>query len=150
MWSYFRNHTPPTTKKGTIAEHPITQDSSASALSRIGILQQHAPRVLTYVRKNGSIHPEQLTVFQSRDVLWVVVNGTTILNVYNDPQVTETITAITQWNVPLNTIVAGDMNAHLLHWRTDRPSTRRGTKLAEWAEKQGLLLLNEPDTDTTR
>lgn len=108
------------------------------------------PRVLTYVRKHHNIHPEQLTVFHSRDLLWVVVNGTTILNVYNDPQVTETITAITQWNAPTNTIVAGDMNAHHLHWRTDRPSSRCGTKLAEWAEEQGLLLLNEPDTDTTR
>ncbi|KAL7783445.1 hypothetical protein V8C37DRAFT_43317 [Trichoderma ceciliae] len=58
--------------------------------------------------------------------------------------------AITQWNVPTNTIVAGDMNAHHLYWRTDRPSSRCGTLLAEWAEEQGLLLLNEPDTDTTR
>ncbi|TQW01617.1 Endonuclease/exonuclease/phosphatase [Cordyceps javanica] len=108
------------------------------------------PRVLTYVRKHRKIQPEQLTVVPSRDLLWIVVNGTTILNVYNDPQVTETITAITQWNVPMNTIVAGDMNAHHLHWRTDRPSSRCGTKLAEWAEGQGLLLLNEPDVDTTR
>lgn len=108
------------------------------------------PRVLTYVRKHRRIQPEQLSVVLSRDLLWVVVNGTTILNVYNDPQVTETITAITQWNVPVNTIVAGDMNAHHLHWRTDRPSSRCGTKLAEWAEEQGLLLLNEPDMDTTR
>ncbi|KAI8046942.1 Endonuclease/exonuclease/phosphatase, partial [Syncephalis plumigaleata] len=108
------------------------------------------PRVLTYVRKHRRIQPEQLTVVLSRDLLWVVVNGTTILNVYNDPQVTETITAITQWNVPTDTIVAGDMNAHHLHWRTDRPSSRCGTKLAEWAEEQGLLLLNEPDIDTTR
>ncbi|KAJ3498353.1 hypothetical protein NLG97_g1182 [Lecanicillium saksenae] len=108
------------------------------------------PRVLTYVRKQRNIQPEQLTVCQTRDLLWVVVNGTTILNVYNDPQVTETITAITQWDVPLNTIVAGDMNAHHLHWRTDRPNSRCGTQLAQWAEEQGLLLLNEPDTDTTR
>ncbi|EJP61622.1 reverse transcriptase, RNaseH [Beauveria bassiana ARSEF 2860] len=50
----------------------------------------------------------------------------------------------------MDTIVAGDMNAHHLHWRTDRPSSRCGTKLAEWAEEQGLLLLNEPDIDTTR
>ncbi|KAM3454113.1 hypothetical protein NHJ6243_008975 [Beauveria neobassiana] len=108
------------------------------------------PWVLTYVRKQRNIQPEQLTVLQTRDLLWVIVNGVTILNVYNDPQVTETITAITKWNVPTNTIVAGDMNAHHLHWRTDRPNSRCGTQLAEWAEEQGLLLLNEPDTDTTR
>ncbi|TQV90121.1 reverse transcriptase [Cordyceps javanica] len=42
------------------------------------------------------------------------------------------------------------MNAHHLHWRTDRPSSRCGAKFAQWAEEQGLLLLNEPDTDTTR
>ncbi|OAA60200.1 reverse transcriptase [Akanthomyces lecanii RCEF 1005] len=101
------------------------------------------PRVLTYVRKHRNIHPEQLTVFQSRDLLWVVINGTTILNVYNDPQVTETITAITQWNVPMNTIVAGDMNAHHLHWRTDRPSSRCGTKLAEWAEEQAFSNIDQ-------
>lgn len=100
------------------------------------------PRVLTYARKHRKKQPEQLTVVLSRDLLWVAVNGITILNVYNDPQVTETITAITQWNVPLGTIVAGDMNAHHLHWGTDRPSSRCVTKLAEWAEEQ-LKTLNQ-------
>ena len=108
------------------------------------------PRVLTYGRKQRNIQPEQLAVSQTRDLLCVVVNGTTILNVYNDPQVTGTITAVTKWTAPANTIVAGDMSAHHLHWRTDRPNTRCGTQLAEWAEQQELRLLNEPDADTTR
>ncbi len=43
-----------------------------------------------------------------------------------------------------------EIESEVVHWRTDRPNTRSGTRLAEWAEQQGLLLLNEPDTDTTR
>ncbi|KAM3454102.1 hypothetical protein NHJ6243_008964 [Beauveria neobassiana] len=135
---------PPLTQPAT--EQNTTSQPKTARITSIITAKQSTVKAAVLRR----MQPEQLTVLQTRDLLWVIVNGVTILNVYNDPQVTETITAITKWNVPTNTIVAGDMNAHHLHWRTDRPNSRCGTQLAEWAEEQGLLLLNEPDTDTTR
>lgn len=107
------------------------------------------PRVLTYVRTHKTLQPEQLSYARSRDLLWLDVNGVTILNVYNRPEEPAILQAVTAWNPPENTIVAGDMNASHPLWRTDRATTPGGTQLAEWVEKHSLQLLNEPDVDTT-
>lgn len=44
------------------------------------------PRVMTYVKIDKSIRAEQLAPTRHRDLLWVRVNDTTILNIYNRPE----------------------------------------------------------------
>ena len=107
------------------------------------------PRVLTYVRIHKTLKPEQLFYAQSRDLLWLDVNGITILNVYSRPEEPEILQTVTAWDPLPNTIVAGDMNVSHSLWRTDRPPTPGGLQLAQWAERHELQLLNEPDVDTT-
>ena len=107
------------------------------------------PRVLTYVRIHKTLKPEQLFYAQSRDLLWLDVNGITILNIYNRLEEPEILQRVTAWDPLPNTIVAGDMNASHSQWRTDRPPTPGGLQLAHWVESHGLQLLNEPDVDTT-
>ena len=43
------------------------------------------PRVLTYVRKGENFKVVQQRPHQTRDVLWLEVNGLQIINIYRDP-----------------------------------------------------------------
>lgn len=84
------------------------------------------PRVMTYVKIDHKIQAEQITPAKHRDLLWVRVNGITILNLYNRPEVESTLQVLEGWAPPENCVVAGDMNAfhHLL--------AGRPTSLARW------------------
>ncbi|KAM3446455.1 hypothetical protein NHJ6243_010222, partial [Beauveria neobassiana] len=44
------------------------------------------PRVMTYVKIDSKIQAEQISPTKHRDLLWVRVNGVTILNIYNRPE----------------------------------------------------------------
>ncbi|EDN10551.1 predicted protein [Histoplasma mississippiense (nom. inval.)] len=44
--------------------------------------EEERPRVMTYVRKGSKTRAQQHRSVQSRDLLWVSVNGCHILNVY--------------------------------------------------------------------
>ncbi|OAA61588.1 Endonuclease/exonuclease/phosphatase [Akanthomyces lecanii RCEF 1005] len=107
------------------------------------------PRVMTYVKIDSKIQAEQVTPAKHRDLLWVRVNGVTILNVYNRPEVESTLEVLEEWTLPENCVVAGDMNASHASWQSDRPASQDGNRIYEWTERHDLQLLNEPDEATT-
>ncbi|TQV90123.1 endonuclease/reverse transcriptase [Cordyceps javanica] len=107
------------------------------------------PRVMTYVKIDSKIRAEQVTPAKHRDLLWVRVNGVTILNVYNRPEVESTLEVLEDWTPPENCVVAGDMNASHASWQSDRPASQDGNRIYEWTERHDLQLLNEPDEATT-
>ncbi|KAM3466574.1 hypothetical protein MY5147_009007, partial [Beauveria neobassiana] len=94
-------------------------------------------------------HPGFVTPAKHRDLLWVRVNGVTILNVYNRPEVESTLEVLEDWTPPVNCVVAGDMNASHASWQSDRPASQDGNRIYEWTERHNLQLLNEPDEATT-
>ena len=107
------------------------------------------PRVMTYVKIDSKIQAEQITPAKHRDLLWVRVNGITILNIYNRPEVESTLQVLEDWTPPENCVFAGDMNASHTSWQPDRPASQDGNRIHEWTERHDLQLLNEPDEATT-
>ncbi|OAA57831.1 Endonuclease/exonuclease/phosphatase [Akanthomyces lecanii RCEF 1005] len=104
---------------------------------------------MTYVKIDRKIQAEQITPAKHRDLLWVRVNGITILNLYNRPEVESTLQVLEEWTPPENCIVAGDMNASHTSWQADRPASQDGNRIHAWTERHDLDLLNEPDEATT-
>ncbi|OAQ57276.1 reverse transcriptase [Pochonia chlamydosporia 170] len=107
------------------------------------------PRVLTYLRKDKNIQAEQLLPARHRDLLWVQVNGTTILNIYNRPEEEVSLNLIESWAPPNRCVVAGDMNAFYPLWQADRRASQDGTRIFNWTQEHNLILLNDPETSTT-
>ena len=89
------------------------------------------PRVMTYVKIDKSIRAEQLAPTRHRDLLWVKVNDTTILNIYNRPEAQDTLPALENWTPPANCVVAGDMNAYHTTWLSDRRASQSGNRIYE-------------------
>ncbi|KAH7053453.1 Endonuclease/exonuclease/phosphatase, partial [Macrophomina phaseolina] len=106
------------------------------------------PRVLIYVRKTLSLQSFQIRPFDTPNACVVEVNSITIANVYKPPRTDAPLAELEAWEPPQNTVVAGDFNA--VHW-TWQPGHGRhggpGTRVAEWAENQGLFNTN-PDGPT--
>ncbi|KAF5127307.1 hypothetical protein E5D57_008237 [Metarhizium anisopliae] len=107
------------------------------------------PRVLTYVRIDRKIQAEQLLPARHRDLLWVQVNRTTILNIYNRPEAETTLDIIESWTPPNRCVVAGDMNAFHPSWQADRMASQDGTRIFNWTQEHDLALLNDPESSTT-
>ncbi|OWT42476.1 reverse transcriptase [Pochonia chlamydosporia 170] len=107
------------------------------------------PRVLTYVRIARNIQAEQLLPARHRDLLWVKVNGTVILNIYNRPEEETSLDVIESWTPPNRCIVAGDMNAFHPSWQADRGASQDGTRIFNWTQEHDLVLLNDPEASTT-
>jgi hypothetical protein len=80
----------------------------------------------------------------SRDLLWVKVNGYSILNVYRQPLNNATLRYITQLApLPLS-LIGGDFNAHHEVFERGSMSTHSGTELAQWANQNGMDFTGEP------
>ncbi|KID60927.1 Endonuclease/exonuclease/phosphatase, partial [Metarhizium hybridum] len=102
------------------------------------------PRVMTYVRKNSHILADQKRPASTRDILWLPVNGITIVNVYRQPSYDAALDILLGWSPPERCLVAGDFNAKHYSWQTGRLADR-GDDIAAWAAESGLGLLNTAD-----
>ncbi|KAJ0126645.1 Uncharacterized protein HZ326_30254 [Fusarium oxysporum f. sp. albedinis] len=87
------------------------------------------PRVMTYVRRDPKLLADQIRHFQTRDILWLMINGMTIVNFYR------------------RCLVAGDFNARHRSWQTGH-ATNRGQEIAAWSSEYDLNLLNTLDIPT--
>ncbi|XP_044718774.1 reverse transcriptase (RNA-dependent DNA polymerase) domain-containing protein [Hirsutella rhossiliensis] len=88
------------------------------------------PRVMTYIH-----------------ILWLTVNGVTIVNFYRQPHYDVSLDVLLRWSAPEKTLVAGDFNAKHYTWQTGRLEGR-GEDIATWAAENGLNLLNTADEPT--
>ena len=66
---------------------------------------------MTYVRKGAGLKIQQRRPIHSRDMLWLDVNGYSILNVYQQPLKLEVIDYVTHLSPPLKCLVSSDFNA---------------------------------------
>jgi hypothetical protein len=117
--------------------------------------EEERPRVMTYVRIGA-----ELTVQQHRptgegdplrDLLWLNINGISLLNAYRAPDSAPVIDYVTSLDeLPEKLVVGGDFNAIHSSWQPGAPSLHAGARLAKWADDTGLLYTGEPGVpDTT-
>jgi exonuclease III len=102
------------------------------------------PRVMTYVRRDPRLLADQIRPFQTRDVLWLTVNGMTVVKFYRQNDERDALNILLRWAVPERCLVAGDFNARHHSWQIGH-ATNRGRDIADWASDNDLNLLNTPD-----
>ncbi|TVY75336.1 putative RNA-directed DNA polymerase from transposon X-element [Fusarium oxysporum f. sp. cubense] len=105
------------------------------------------PRVMTYVRRDPRLLADQIRPFQTRDILWLTINGMTIVNFYRQNDESDALNILIRWPVPERCLIAGDCNARHHTWQTGQ-ATNRGQEIADWASENDLDLLNAPDIPT--
>ncbi|KAF4334267.1 reverse transcriptase, partial [Fusarium beomiforme] len=105
------------------------------------------PRVMTYVRRDPRLLADQIRPFQTRDILWLTINGMTIVNFYRQNDESDALNILIRWPVPERCLIAGDFNARHHTWQTGQ-ATNRGQEIADWASENDLDLLNTPDIPT--
>ncbi|KAL9561821.1 hypothetical protein ACKAV7_014083 [Fusarium commune] len=105
------------------------------------------PRVMTYVRRDSRLLADQIRPFETRDILWITVNGMTIVNFYRQNDESDALNTLLRWPVPERCLVAGDFNARHHTWQTGQ-ATNRGQEIADWASEHELSLLNTLDIPT--
>src|SRR6478609_8076761 len=105
------------------------------------------PRVMTYVRRDSTLSADQNRPYQSRDILWLTVNDTIIVNFYRQNDERDALDTLLQWPIPDRCLVAGDFNARHHTWQTGL-TTNSGHENASWASENDLDLLNTSDIPT--
>ncbi|RKK80609.1 hypothetical protein BFJ68_g17704, partial [Fusarium oxysporum] len=105
------------------------------------------PRVMTYVRRDPKLLADQIRPFQTRDILWLMINGMMIVNFYRQNDEHDALEILIQWPVPGRCLVAGDFNARHHNWQTGH-ATNRGQEIAAWSSEYDLNLLNTLDIPT--
>ncbi|SCO77346.1 uncharacterized protein FRV6_01558 [Fusarium oxysporum] len=105
------------------------------------------PRVMTYVRRDLRLLADQVRPFETRDILWLTINGTTIVNCYRQNDERDALNTLLRWPVPERCVVAGDFNARHHSWQTGQ-ATNRGQEIADWTSEHDLNLLNTLDIPT--
>lgn len=113
--------------------------------------KEHArPRVLTYVRKSFDLKIQQRRPVQSRDLLWLSVNGFAILNVYRQPGTDPVIDYVINLVPPRNCVVGGDFNVHHDYFEPGVSTFSRGRELVEWSTDSLMDFIGEVGTPTQR
>ncbi|TGO81815.1 hypothetical protein BPOR_1006g00010 [Botrytis porri] len=111
---------------------------------------ERGPRVITYVRKGGNLKVRQMRQTGSRDLLWVNINGYSILNAYRAPLEPRTMEYILGLEIApgTGTVVGGDFNAKYDLWEPGVPTAGQGDALAQWASDQGMEYIGTPGAPT--
>ncbi|KAK5996418.1 putative RNA-directed DNA polymerase from transposon BS-like protein [Cladobotryum mycophilum] len=85
----------------------------------------------------GNQRPTKAT----RDILWIKTSDITIVNIYRDLDVPETLEAILTWPIPDRCLIAGDFNARHCSWEPGANAEHQGGRIADWAEETELAQL---------
>ncbi|KJZ69554.1 hypothetical protein HIM_11047 [Hirsutella minnesotensis 3608] len=105
------------------------------------------PRVMTYVRRSAGLVADQKRPAATRDILWLTVNGVTVVNFYRQPDYDVALEILLRWNATDKCLVSGDFNAKHPSWQAGRQE-HRGEDIAFWAMDNRLGLLNAVDVPT--
>ncbi|GKU10992.1 unnamed protein product [Fusarium langsethiae] len=113
------------------------------------VLLQEPWTARTDTRSLTKTHPayDAFTPVETRDVLWLTVNGMTVVNFYRQNDEREALNILLRWPVPERRLVAGDFNARHRSWQIGH-ATNRDRDIADWASDNDINLLNTPDIPT--
>lgn len=106
------------------------------------------PRVLTYVRKGAGLRTEQREPIKSRDMLWLDVNGYSILNVYREPTTSEIIDYVANLVPTAKCLIGGDFNCVHDMFEPGSATLNRGKELADWSTHSGMDFIGSPGEPT--
>lgn len=110
--------------------------------------ESERPRVMTYVRKGSNLRAQTTHPRISRDLLWVTVNGYTILNVYRRPLNQSTLDYITTLTPPPQCLIGGDFNARHETFEPGSTTAHGGGALARWSTDNNIDYIGEPGQPT--
>ncbi|KJZ70475.1 hypothetical protein HIM_10147 [Hirsutella minnesotensis 3608] len=102
---------------------------------------------MTYVRRSAGLVANQKRPAATRDILWITVNGVTVVNFYRQPGYDVSLEILLRWNATDKCLVSGDFNAKHPRWQAGRQE-HRGEDIAFWAMDNRLSLLNVVDIPT--
>jgi hypothetical protein len=105
-------------------------------------------RVMTYVCKDFRLKSEVIFPRINQDLLWVKVNGYSILNAYRQPASTGVLQYITNCTLPPLSIVGGDLNAHHPAFEPGTDTRNRGIELNQWSIDNNMSFISEPGEAT--
>jgi hypothetical protein len=106
------------------------------------------PRVLTYIRRSPDLRVQQRRLVHSRDLLWLDVNGYSILNAYRQPGSDLVIDYVTRLVPSPRCIIGGDFNAYYDFFKPGVNTFARGGELVEWSAKTIIDFIREVRTPT--
>jgi ribonuclease HI len=106
------------------------------------------PKVLTYVRKTVDIQVQQSRPLNSRDLLWLNVNGFSVLNVYRQPNNDSILEYIIDLDIPDKCIIGGDFNVHHDLFEPGVTTFGRGGDLAQWSTDSMMDFTGEAGVPT--
>lgn len=101
------------------------------------------PRVLTYVRKESGLDIQQRRPVDSRDLLWVTVNGYSILNIYREPGKDAVLDYILSLVPPSKCLIGGDFNVHNEYFEPGVDNYARGGELVNWITHNQIDYIGE-------
>ncbi|KJZ70298.1 hypothetical protein HIM_10305 [Hirsutella minnesotensis 3608] len=102
---------------------------------------------MTYVRRSAGLVADQKRPVATRDILWLTVNGVTVVNFYRQPDYDIALEILIQWTPTEKCLVAGDFNAKHPSWQAGR-QLGRGEDITFWAMDNRPSLLNAVDVPT--
>ena len=100
------------------------------------------PRDMTFVRH--SLNANHMCPSNSRDMLWITISDTPILNIYRDPVIRDSLTQLFSWPIPEKCIITGEFNARHHSWEPGTGSIHGGQYITDWTEEHGLSQLVPP------
>jgi len=110
--------------------------------------RSNRPRVLTYTRKGAQLKVQQRRPVGSRDMLWVDVNGISLLNFYRQPRTDQVVDYLISLEPSERCVVGGDGNAYNEMWEPGINTANRGGEIAEWSRSSGMVYTGQPGVAT--
>jgi len=114
------------------------------------IFEQQRPRVMTYTRKGVGLHIVPRASLHDRDMMWIEINGLSVLNIYRQPQDPRILHYVTNLTPPSRCIVGGDFNAKHDTFEPGVVTSQGGSELARWAAASSMDYIGEPGRPTHR
>lgn len=71
---------------------------------------------MTYVRRSAGSVADQKRPATARDILWLTVNGLTVVNFYRQPFYDVALETLLRWSATNKCLVSGDFNAKHPSW----------------------------------
>ncbi|KAH8753240.1 Endonuclease/exonuclease/phosphatase, partial [Diaporthe sp. PMI_573] len=105
---------------------------------------------MTYIRKGNRLKVEQRRPIYSRDILWLTVNGFSLLNFYRQPKTEAVLEYLIALSPPGRCIIGGDANAHHDLWEPGIRSENGGRALAKWSGDSGMEYTGQPGLPTQK
>ena len=105
---------------------------------------------MTYMRKSPNLRIQQRRLIQSRDLLWLNVNGYSILNAYRQPSTNLVIDYVTKLVPPPKCVIGGDFNVHYDFFEPGVSTFSRGGELVEWSTDNIMDFIREVGVPTQR